>query len=457
MKIIIVGAGQVGSTLAETLGYEDTDITIIDKDAEKLHYLQNHFDIGTVCGFGSHPDVLIQAGAEDADMLIAVTDSDETNIVACQVAYTLFNTPSKIARIRARQYHSHGDLFHAKAMPIDLCISPETLVTENICRLIENPGALQVIDFADGRVRLVAIRPEQNSPLAGKTLAQIYALNPDIVMRVVAIFRHNRSISLSQDTVIENGDEIFFIAAKPHIKSIMANLRQLEHPYKRITIAGGGNIGCRLAEQLEKDYLIKIIEKNPALCRQLADKLNHSTILLGDACDTDLLTQENIEYTDVFCALTNDDEVNVIAAMQAKQLGVRNVIALITRTAYVELIQGGKIDVAISPQQATIGSILTQIRRGDIISVHSLRRGAAEAIELVVHGDQKSSKIVGRHLADLKLPAGVSIGALVRDNKNIAVTPEQILAAGDHVVLFLIDKKRIHDVEKLFQVGFNFF
>ncbi len=458
MKIIILGAGQVGVTLAETLSYENNDITIVDIDAEKLHHLQNHLDIGTVCGFASHPDVLTQAGTADADMLIAVTNSDETNMIACQVAYLLFNTPTKIARIRAAQYQAHSELFANKALAIDLCIHPEKLVTENICRLLETPGALQVIDFAQGRVRLVAIGADPgNKALVGCTLTEIQTMIPDVVLRVVAVFRQERSIALDDKTRIEVGDEIFFIAAKQHIKLIMGNLKKLDKPYKRLVIAGGGNIGSRLAQQLENDYQVKIIERNNKSCQHLASHLHQTTVLLGDACDHELLREENIEYTDVFCALTNDDEANIISAMQAKRLGVRKVMALITRTAYVDLIEGGTIDVAISPQQATIGGILTHLRRGDIVSAHVLRRGAAEAIEVILHGDKNSSKVVGRRVDELRLPSGVSIGAILRDNKNIQVDDHEVLQTDDHLVLFLLDKKRIHDVERLFQVGFNFF
>ena len=457
MKIIILGAGQVGSSLAETLSYENNDITIVDTNEQTLHNLQNNLDIATVCGFGSHPNILAQAGAEDADMLIAVTNSDETNMIACQVACSAFNTPTKIARIRAIQYNSAPDLFGNKGLPIDVCISPEELVTANIGHLIENPGALQVIDFAEGRVRLVSINLDANSALVGRTLAELYELNENIVMRVVAIFRKERTITLSNETTIEAGDAIFFVAAKQNIKAIMGSLKQLDNPYKRIMIAGGGNIGYRLAQQLEKIYHVKLIERDNARCEWLADNLDDSTILCGDACDQSLLSEENIEYVDVFCALTNDDEANLISAMLAKRLGVRKVMALITRTAYVDLIEGNNIDVAISPQQATIGSILTHLRRGDIVNVHSLRRGAAEAIEVVLHGDEKSSKVVGRQLTDLKLPTGTSIGAVIRDGKNIPVTDELKLQAEDHIIVFLIDKKRIHDVEDLFQVGFSFF
>ena len=455
MKIIILGAGQVGMTLAETLSGEDNDITVVDTDAEKLHALQNHLDIGTICGFASHPNILAHAGAADADMLIAVTNSDETNMIACQVAYTFFNTPMKIARVRASQYQLRSGLFDNKALPVDLCISPETLITETICRLLENPGTLQVIDFAQGRVRLVAINA--GGRLVGQSLAEVQASMPNIVLRVVAIYRQERSIALSENTTIEAGDEIFFIAAKQHIKSIMASLNKLDNPYKRIVITGGGNIGSRLAEQLESDYQVKIIERNPDRCQALADRLHETTVLLGDACDHELLREENIEYTDVFCALTNDDEANVLSAMQAKRLGVRKVMALITRTAYVDLIEGGNIDVAISPQQATIGGILSHLRHGDIVSAHSLRRGAAEALEIILHGDKSSSKVVGKRIADVKLPAGASIGALLRDNKNIQLSDDMVLQADDHLVVFLIDKKRIHEVERLFQVGFNFF
>ena len=457
MNIIILGAGQVGGTLAESLAKEDNDITLVDVNKDQLADLQLHLDIRTVVGQASYPQVLRQAGAEDADMLIAVTNSDETNLVACQIGAKFFNIPKKIARIRARNYTEFQDeLFTTDGFAVDFCISPEQLVTHHVARLIEYPGALQVVDFADGLVRLVAIRPYFGGPLVGKSLQNLKEYMPGYKARVAAIYRKNRSIPLKSDTVIEIGDEVFFVAASDHIQEMMAALRRLDSPNKRIIIAGGGNIGLRLAQVIEHDYQVKLIDHNGSRTQRIADVLSQTTVLLGDAADRELLLNENIEYTDVFCALTNDDEVNIMSAMQAKRMGARQVMALISRTTYVDLLEGGEIDIAISPQYATIGSILTHIRRGDTVNVHSLRRGAAEAIELVAHGDEETSQVVGRKIDQLKLPEAVNVGAIVRKSEVIIPHQDTVIGAGDHIILFLTDKKYIRDVEKLFQVSVTF-
>lgn len=457
MNIIILGAGQVGATLVENLVREENDITLVDINADRLKSLQNRLDIRTVVGSAAYPEVLQQAGAENADMLIAVTSSDEVNIVACQIAYQLFHTPTKIARIRSQQYLQYRDaLFESGAFTIDVTISPEYLVTSNITRLIEYPGALQVLDFANGKIQLVAIRPYFGGPLVGKTLGSVQEYLPSFKANVAAIFRGNRSIPLKQDTTIEIGDEVFFVAARSQIREIMSALRRLDNPYQRIIIAGGGNIGFRLAQELENHYQVKLIEHNVARSHFISERLNKTIVLLGDASDRELLLNENIEYTDVFCALTNDEEVNIMSSMQAKRLGVRHVMALVTRTAYIDLIEGGDIDTAISPQHATIGSILTHIRRGDIINVHSLRRGAAEAIEIVAHGDISTSKVVGRKIEDIKLPKGTNIGAILRNNKVVIPNDETMIESDDHVILFLVDKRYLEEVECLFQVSVTF-
>lgn len=457
MKIIILGAGQVGGTLAENLANEANDITIIDSDGTRLRELQDRLDIRTVQGRGSYPSVLRQAGAEDADMLIAVTNSDETNMVACQVAYTLFKTPTKISRVRANAYLARKELFGSDGFPVDVLISPEQVVTRHITRLIEYPGALQVLEFSKGLARLVAIQATKGGPLVGHELSYLRTHMPKIDTRVAAIFRKNRPIIPQGDTVIEDGDEVFFIAGTDHIRSVMSELQPLEKPYKRIFICGGGNIGQRLAHNLENRYQVKLIERNRDRCVMLSENLRKTIVLQGNAANKDLLLEENIESTDVFCAVTNDDEANIMASLLAKRLGVRKVLTLINNPDYVDLIQGGEIDVAISPQQTTIGSLLTHVRRGDVVNVHSLRRGAAEAIEAIAHGDHRSSKVVGKRLDEITLPEGTTIGAIVRHNEVLIAHDHLRVQPDDHVILFLVDKSRIRDVERLFQVGLTFF
>ncbi|KZZ45197.1 MAG: Trk system potassium transporter TrkA [Saccharospirillaceae bacterium] len=457
MKIIILGAGQVGGTLAENLANEQNDITVIDTDAARLRELQDRIDIKTVYGRGSYPQILADAGADDADMLVAVTNSDETNMVACQIAYTLFRTPTKISRIRSAAYLKQRDLFNNDAFPIDVLISPEQVVTNYISRLLQYPGALQVLDFANRKVQLVAVKAYYGGPLVGQDVKTLKTHLPETNARVAAIFRRGQAIEPTGSTVVEADDEVFFVAAKHHIKKVMSELRRAEDSYKRIVIAGGGNIGYRLAKQLEKDYQVKLIEFHKERAQFLSENLNRTVVLLGSATDKSLLEEENIENTDVFCALTNDDETNIMSSLLAKRSGARKVMTLINKSAYVDLVQGGMIDVAISPQQATIGSLLTHVRRGDVVNVHSLRRGAAEAIEAIAHGDQSSSKVVGRPIHDIPLPPGTTIGAIVRGDEVIMATSKLVVESDDHVILFVMDKRHIPDVERLFQVGLGFF
>ncbi|GAB3001435.1 Trk system potassium transporter TrkA [Psychrosphaera aestuarii] len=454
MKIIILGAGQVGATLAENLAGEENDITMVDIDAEPLHALQDKYDLQVVVGHCSHPDVLRQAGAEHADMLIAVTRSDEVNMMACQVAYSIFNTPKKIARIRSQEYLLYQEqLFQNSDLPVDKYIAPEELVTKYIHRLIESPGALQVLEFANGLVSLVAVKAYYGGLLVGYALSTLKEHMPNVETRVAAIYRKGQAIKPVGNTVIEADDEVFFIVATKHIRQVMEELQKLEDSYKRIMIVGGGNIGAGLAKILEKRYRVKLIEVNQERAERLSQLLEHTTVFTGDASDQELLAEEQIEQTDVFIAVTNDDEANIMSAMLAKKMGVQKTMVLIQRSAYVDLVQGRDVDIAISPQQATISALLTHVRKGDVVNVYSLRRGAAEAIEAIAHGDKNTSKVVGRSIQELKLPPQTTIGAIVRNAEVIIAHDDTVIESEDHVILFLINKKHIHEVEKLFQVS----
>jgi trk system potassium uptake protein TrkA len=378
-------------------------------------------------------------------------------MMACQIAYTLFKTPKKICRVRSPNYLAHPDLFNSDHVPVDVLISPEQLVTKSISELIANPGALQVLDFADGLVQLVAVKAYYGGPMVGQQLQEIRKHMPKVETRVAAIFRRDSPLIPEGSTIVEADDEVFFIAAKKNIRAVMSELRRLDNPYRRVMIAGGGNIGSRLAAAIDGDYQVKLIERSYSRCRELSEQLKHTIVLNGNASDTELLTSENIEATDVFCALTNNDEANIMIAMLAKRLGAKKVITLITNPAYIDLLQGDEIDIALSPQQITIGSLLTHVRRGDIHNVHSLRRGAAEAIEMIAHGDSQSSKVVGRRLDEIVLPEGVTIGTIVRGKEVMIAHRHIVVETDDHVVLFLVDKTQIHAVERLFQVGLHFF
>ena len=454
MKIVILGAGQVGSTVAHSLSSEENDITVVDTNATHLNNLQDRLDIRGVIGFASHPTVLVRAGIEDADLIIALTSSDEVNMTACQVAYTLYNTPTRIARIRSSDYIDNAELFEREHCPVDVLISPETLVTQYIARLIEYPGALQVLDFADGRAQLVATQAYAGGPLVGHRLQTLREHMPkDADARVAAIYRQDKTIIPDGSTIIEENDTVFFLAAQRNIRTMMKELRPLDNPVRRIILAGGGNIGSNLARQLERKHHVKIIERDPERAEAIAENLEKAIVLVGDCADEELLREEAIDTTDVYCVLTNDDEANILSSMLAKQMGAEKVIAIINRPSYVDLVESSSIDIAVSPQQITIGALLTHIRRGNMVRIHSLRRGAAEAIEAVALGDKRSSKVVGRAIEDIDLPAGTTIPAIVRGEEVIIAHHDTIILENDHVILFVPDKRQIAAVERLFQVG----
>ena len=457
MKILILGAGQVGSSAAYHLSREEAnEVTVVDMRPEVLRDLQDRLDIRTVVGHAAHPEVLGRAGANDADIVVALTDTDETNMIACQVAYTAFHTPTKIARIRAAEYMSAKDLFTQDAIPVDVRISPEQLVCEYIEQLILYPGASQVLDFANGKVRLVGARADRDGLLVGQRIATLKEHIPNTEARIAAIYRGGKAMLPDGDTIIQEGDEVFFIADRKDIRVFMSEMRRLEDPVRRVVIAGGGNIGVRLALALEQTNQVKIIERDPQRARHISEQLNKAIVLVGDAADEELLLEENIDNVDVFCGLTNSEEANILSSMLAKRLGAHKVMALINRASYVDLVEAGSIDIAISPQQITIGSLLAHVRRGDVVKVHSLRRGAAEAIEAIAHGEKENSKVVGRAIEDIDLPKGAGIVALVRGEQVIIAHHDTVIESDDHVILFLTDRRKIEHLEKLFQVGVSF-
>ena len=457
MKIVILGAGQVGSTVANALVHEDNDITIVDIDERRLKEMQDEMDIRCVQGHASHPKVMERAGIEDADLVIALTSSDETNMVACQIAYTLYNVPTRVARVRSAEYTDRPQLFHRRHSPIDVLISPELLLTQYISSLIEYPGALQVLDFADGRAQLVATEAEAGGLLVGQRLYTLkHHLPARSDARVAAIYRHGKLILPDGNTIIEENDLVFFLAARRHIRTVMKELRPLDRPVRRVILAGGGNIGKNLARRLEREHHVKIIERDPVRAEAIAEELSKTIVLVGDCADEKLLTEESIENTDVYCVLTNEDEANIMSSLLAKRMGAKKVIAIINRPSYVDLMESGTIDISVSPQQVTIGSLLTHIRRGNMVRVHSLRRGAAEAIEAVALGDRSNSKVVGRSIEELDLPPGTSISAIVRGEDVIIAHHDTVIEEHDHVLLFVPDKTQIHAVERLFQVSATF-
>ena len=456
MKIVILGAGQVGSTVAESLASEANDITIVDIDAGRLRNLQDRLDLRTVSGSAAHPSVLVEAGIEDCDLMIAVTQSDETNLVACKLAEQLFNVPTRIARIRATDYLVNERVLGEECFAVNLAICPEQVLTDYIVKLVQFPEALQVLEFAHGKVSLVAVRAFQGGPLVGHQLKDIRKHLPSVNARIAAIFRGDSPIVPEGDTVVEAGDEVFCLAATRDIRDVMRELRRMDKAVQRIMIAGGGNIGLRLASALERDYAVKLIEFSKRRCEVLSSRLDQALVLQGDVTDEALLEAENVDDMDMFISVTNDDENNIMSALLAKRMGARRVLALINRRSYVDLLQAGQIDIAISPAQATIGTLLAHVRRGHVTQVHSLRRGAAEALEAVVHGDRDSCRCVGRRIDEIDLPKGATIAALVRGDEVIMAHHDTVIQAEDHAIVFVTDKKTLPKVERLFQVGVEF-
>lgn len=451
MKAIILGAGQVGTTLAEHLAAEKNDVSLIDNSAERLEPLRERLDIQTIEGNASHPSILHQAGAETADLLIAVTSQDEINMVACQVAFTLFQIPNKIARIRSLSFLAHRELFGSKAIPIDVLISPEQVITNHIKRMIERPDALQIIDFASQQIQTVAVRILEDSPIIGQELTHL-TIARNIPFRIIAVFRKDVAIiPKTKSITIEPGDEIVFICAKSNTPDIMKFMGHSEKPNRKILIAGGGNIGTRLTLGLESNHKIKVIERNPKRAELLANFTNDAVVLLGECSDKELLQQEGVDHTDIYCAVTSSDEDNIISCMLAKKLGAKKVMALINKVPYLEIIRGSDVDIAISSNHATIASLLTHIRGGHVVNAYALRRGIAEAMETLVGTEKSSSKIIGKKISELKIPDKVILGAIKRSDSVILKFDDITVQPKDHLVWIIYDRQKLSEVESLLQ------
>ena len=484
MKIIILGAGRVGESVADSLVSERNDITVIDTDAERLRDLESRFDLRGVVGNGIEPAVLAEAGAQDTDLLIACAAQDETNLVCCKVAQLMFNIPKRIARVRSTGFQRDERLVGPEGFAVDRIICPEESLTRYIGKLIDYPEAMQVREFAGGRACLVSVRARAGAPMVGHTVAEMRNSTPDVAVRLVAIYRRfpeepDRFVACAGETRIEPGDEVFVLAAREHIAHVLATLHRSDaspvRPVRRIMIAGGGRVGLHLALELGKEpgrFLVKIIEDDSARCIELASRLPSDVLVLqGDTTDENLLGDESIDEIDLFLALTDDDEDNIMSCLLAKRLGARRVLALINRRSYADLMHGTQIDIALSPAQAMLGELLAYVRQGDVQAVHSLRRGVAEALEIVVRGDRKTSRVVGRKVSDLALPRDVHIGLIVRglpDSPDVSadelrepqvIIPRSgtVLESNDHVVFFLPHKRLVRDVEKLFRVSPTFF
>ncbi len=495
MKIIILGAGRVGESVAESLLSEKNDITVIDTDGVRLRDLEGRFDLRGVVGNGISPDVLADAGAADADMLIACASQDETNLVCCKVAQVVFNIPTRIVRVRSVPLKSNEGLLCEAGFGVTHAFCPEEALMSYIGKLVEYPEALQVRQFAQGSAALASVRARGGAPVVGLSIGDVRQHLPHVAMRVVGLYRRfhheaDRFVPCEASTRIEPGDEVFVLSAKGDLDKVLAafnrQVGEQERPVTRIMIAGGGRVGLRLARYLTQDpgrFHIKIIERSEERCVYLASRLPSDVLVLrGDATDEDLMEDENVEDVDLFLAITDDDEDNIMSCLLAKKLGATRVLALINRRTYADLMHGTQIDIALSPAQATLGELLAYVRQGDVQAVHSLRRGVAEALEIVARGDAKTSRVVGRRVGAIRLPHQVHVGLIVRglpppDSRStnggsvvdvnvkaplvkpevIVPTSSTIIQSNDHVILFLPNKRLVHEVEALFRVGVTFF
>ena len=462
MNIIILGAGTVGESVAESLVSEQNDITLIDQDPERQRELEERLDLRGVVGNGIQPSVLLEAGIRDADMVIACAAADEANLVVCKVAHDVFNVPTTIARLRSPEFKEGDALLGKGGFAVDRVICPEESVTRHIRQLIAYPEALQVVEFSEGRACLIVVRAAVGGLLVGRTIGEIRELMPDVEMRVVALYRLDTEMDTAPNTRILPGDEVFVLADERQIRQVLAGVHNIDKPVQRVMIAGGGRVGLRLARSLDGLCDVKIIESNRKRCEYLAGQLPTRTLVLqGSGADEDLLLEENVGDMDLFIALTSDDEDNIMSSMLAKRLGARRVMALINRRAYADMLQGSTIDIAFSPAQTVIGELLADIRRGDVVAVHSLRRGAAEALEGIARGDAKTSRLVGRRAGEILLPEGARIGAIVRgegrDSQVMMPHHDTVIQSNDHIIIFIPDKRSVRQVEKLFQVGATFF
>ncbi len=451
MKIVILGAGVTGSSVAEALASEENDIVVIDFRVDLLEALKERLDLATVTGNAAHPSVLEQADIRNADMVIAVTDRDETNMLACLIINALYSKPKTIARVRAIDYLKHPKLFSQNGIPVDIVISPEQIVMESIRNLIEFPGVLQVSDFVGGLVRLFSVKVIANGVLTGKKIKMLKERLSEGKTRIVAVFRNGKPLIINGEIAIETNDEVFFVAPRKEVRRVLKDLGKLEAPLKRILIAGGGHVGKRLALALENEHQVKVIEKEPRRAKKIANDLNKSIVLLGDCADEKLLLDEGIESTDLFCAITDNDGVNIISASLAKNLGARKTICLLNHNAYTKLLPESNIDVAVLPNQETLGSILKHVRRGDVAQVSSLCGGTAEAIEAIAHHNGSEDSVVGKQVDSVKFPEGIVLGALIRNHQVISIHHDTVFKENDHVVMFAMDKKLVPFIEKTFQ------
>mgnify|MGYP001409293654 FL=1 len=454
-KIIVFGGGQVGSSVAKILSDDGNDITLVDVDKSVLENLKEQIDIKTIHGLASHPSIQRLADAENSDMVIAVTGNDEVNMAACHVAKNIFNVPKRIARLRANEYLNDEDGFEKKFFSINDVISPNILVTDYVKNIIDHPGAFQAFRFASGKVHVIAATVLSNGPLARKRLSEFREHLPNVDVKVVAIFREKKYLIPDDDTFIMPDDDVLFIATEENMR-FMSELRKITDEPHNVMIAGGGRVGSALAKKLEDAYNLKLIEKDKLIAKNISENLSSTVVLHNDIADETMLKNENINEVDYFCAVTSDDQANILSAKLAKDMGAGKTIAIVNKSSYRNLVSK-EIDVVVSPEDVTIGSLLASVRTSDIVSVNRIGNIDGEVMEIIAHGDKKTSNLVGNKISQLELPKSIIIGAVVRDGNVLLANEDIEIRDEDHIIIFAFDKKELPTIEKLFQVNVGFF
>lgn len=447
MKIIIVGAGQVGSSLSVNLVKEGNDVTLIDKSPDLLENIADKIDLQTIHGNGAHPRILEAAGAHKADMIVAVSKSDETNMIACQVAYTVFGVEKKIARIRDLEYLNYENLFADESTPIDYTISPDLIASNYIKKLISNQGTHQIFNLSNDEDSFINIFYEENND--NENSIKHYQTSCDkFNSKICAFIRNDKLFSIEDDDILQADDELLIICKEENIVDVTKIFKRVKDN-KRIMITGGGNIGKHLSDSMSGNFQVKVIEKNEDRSEYLSEVLDDVTIINADSSNEDILLEENIEHMDVFCALTNDDEANILSAMLAKKLGSKTVMSIINKTSYSDLVEKQEIDIIISPEDLTIGALLTHIRKGSILKAHSLMHGFLELLEIEVR-DNPDTKILGKNIGQLNLSENIVLCCIIRNNEFIFDSSNILLEQSDRLVC-LVNKKDVKQIEDLFE------
>ena len=452
MQITILGAGRVGASVTQRL-HRDANVAVVDTNGHKLRRLQEKCDIKIVQGNAAHPRVLRKAGAEDSELVLAVTANDSVNLVACNICKAEFNTPNLVARVRDAELGAPAkDLFG-----VDYVFFPEQVLTDYILDAIQHPNCLQVYKFAEGRVLLGVVRVDGDRIPTETTIETIQRRTPEMDFRIVAIYRGRLSVFPDGKTKVHPGDELFFVSAADIFDDVVSAFTGIQRKNQSIFISGGGNVGLQLARRLEENHQVKLLEQDRPRCADLSRHLKRTLVLCGDATDESLADEEGFGDSHIYCAVTNDDETNVMSSLIAKRKGAAKLVVIVNRSSYVDVLQDNRIDIAISPAEVTTGPLLTYIRQADVTAVHLLRRGAAEALEVVLHGTPDDSSVIGRPLDKLEWPPGAMPGAVVRGKEVHIPHGELVLADGDHLIVFLSQRDSIRKTVKFLSAGAGFF